>query len=69
MSCTQLAWSQVTPRIDIDAMTIGNADETLHLAHRRACALCLGIDQVDTGCEWRSRTRYTADRVSVLRLE
>ena len=68
MPRTQLAWSEVTPRIDVDAVGIGNTEQLLHLAHRCADALVFGIDQMDAGYPWHRRTRHAVNRVSALRV-
>jgi len=69
MPRTQLAWRQVSPHIDINAMTTGNAEQTLHPANRSTYPLRFGVDQMDTSHEWCVRTQNTMDCVSVLRLQ
>jgi len=44
MSRTQLLWSELSPRFDIDTVTICNTKETLRLAHHRTYALVHRID-------------------------
>jgi hypothetical protein len=44
MSRTQFLRGEVSPRIDIDTVTIGNTKETLRFAHYRTYALTHRID-------------------------
>ena len=62
----QLLRSQVSPYIDVHAMTACNAKEALRLAHRCTDTLCPGVDQTDAGYKWLVGARNPVSRIGVL---
>ena len=56
MSSAQLLGAEALPDFDINAMVIGNAEQTLRAAHDGTDSLVHRIGELKTGCESRIGT-------------